>query len=89
MSHVICDMQACIAIAPPASQPYEFVVGQPVMGQTAAKISDGANGLFAGSGGVRALILLFFLPFKFQNPYTCTLLISSRLLLSQCLGFSQ
>lgn len=33
-------------------QPYEFVVGEPVLGQTLKKAdAEGGNGLFAGSPG--------------------------------------
>ena len=34
------------------TQPYEFVVGEPVLGQTLKKSdADGGNGLFAGAPG--------------------------------------
>jgi hypothetical protein len=32
-------------------QPYEFTAGEAVSGVAAKKISDSANGLFAGAGG--------------------------------------
>ena len=34
-------------------QPFEFVVGQPVAAVGVKKISDSANGLFSGQGGVK------------------------------------
>ncbi len=34
-----------------AAQPFEFTAGSPVSGAAIKKISDSANGLFAGSGG--------------------------------------
>ena len=36
-----------------AAQPFEFTAGEVVSGVSVKKISDSANGLFAGSGGPR------------------------------------